>query len=423
MAVSNQQYWSIIKKAFRKNRLALWSLRILYILLFIAVFADFIANEKPIYCVVDQESHYPIFKSYMVNMGLAKPEVKFLNKAWQEINYEKVIYPFIPYSPNSLDTKNAYKGPFDNQNVVSSKFHHKLGTAALGIDVAAGMIHGTRIAMLIGVIAMSIAGFIGILLGSLAGYFGDNKLSVSRIRLALNILAFALAGFYGFVVRYYTLIEAGREGYFGTTFLISLLIIFGIFILANLLVLPLKRFSLFRKKVTIPIDIIVMRLIEIMNSIPFLLLLLAIIAIIQDSSIFYVMIIIGLIAWTGIARFIRAELLRIRQLEYITAAQAMGFGEWRTILRHAIPNAIGPVLITIAFGVAGAIMAEASLSFLGIGVGDEEMSWGKLLSFARLKPTAWWLAILPGMAIFITVTIFNLIGEGLTDALDPKRLA
>ena len=132
------------------------------------------------------------------------------------------------------------------------------------------------------------------------------------------------------------------------------------------------------------------------------------------------MIIIGFIRWTTIARFIRAELLRVRSLEYIEAAHAMGFSNWRIIVRHAIPNSIGPVLITIAFGVASAILIEAFISFLGIGV-NGEVTWGMLLRWARDNTMAWWLAIFPGLAIFITVTIFNLIGDGLTEALDPKR--
>jgi len=161
-----------------------------------------------------------------------------------------------------------------------------------------------------------------------------------------------------------------------------------------------------------------MRIIEVMNSIPILLIILAAIAMLQKPSIFHIMVIIGLLRWTGIARFIRAELLRVRSLNYVEAAQAMGFSELRIILRHAIPNALTPVLISIAFGVASAILLEAFISFL-IPF-DNEITWGSLLREARRAPTAWWLAIFPGLAIFITVTLFNLIGEGLTDALDPK---
>ena len=141
---------------------------------------------------------------------------------------------------------------------------------------------------------------------------------------------------------------------------------------------------------------------------------------IAKPSLLIVMVVIGLTSWTGIARFIRGELLRVRNLEYIEAANALGFPEFRTLFKHAIPNALSPVLIAIAFGIAAAILIESTLSFLGIGVPPEILTWGALLSSARQSPTAWWLAIFPGAAIFLTVTIYNLVGEGLTDALDPR---
>jgi peptide/nickel transport system permease protein len=174
-------------------------------------------------------------------------------------------------------------------------------------------------------------------------------------------------------------------------------------------------------KTAVPVDILVMRLIEIVTSIPVLILILAILAIIKTSSIYYVMAIIGAVSWTSIAKFIRAELLRVRSLEYIEAAQAFGYSEYRIILRHAIPNALAPVLIAVAFGIASAILTESFLSFIGVGVPPEQVTWGSLLKASRdAGIKAWWLAVFPGVAIFVTVTIFNLIGEGLTDALDPR---
>jgi len=166
-------------------------------------------------------------------------------------------------------------------------------------------------------------------------------------------------------------------------------------------------------------DILVMRSIEILRSVPTLLLILSVVAVFKPS-IYLVMIIIGLVGWTGIARFVRGELLRVRSLEYIEAAEALGFSRLRIILRHAIPNSLTPVLIAIAFGVASAILTESSLSFLGIGVPADTITWGKLLSKSRNATEAWWLAIIPGFAIFITVTIFNLLGDGLADAIDPR---
>jgi peptide/nickel transport system permease protein len=132
------------------------------------------------------------------------------------------------------------------------------------------------------------------------------------------------------------------------------------------------------------------------------------------------MIIIGLTSWTGIARFTRAEFLRLRELEFIHAAKVLGFSDWRIIFKHALPNGLAPIFVSIAFGVASAILAESSLSFLGIGVPEDIVTWGSLLSIGKEEFDAWWLVVFPGFAIFITIMIYNLIGEGLRDALDPK---
>ena len=412
-----QDYWSIVKRQFRKNKLALWSLRILFVLLFIAITADFLANEKPLYCKLDGKTHFPVFKQYAVDLGLSTWEAKFFQKGWQEHDYERVVWAPIPYSPNTLDKKNTnYISPLEKQNIPSNRFRHWLGTEQLGRDVASGMIHGTRTAMLVGLVSMSIATIIGIFLGALAGFFGDDRLRVSLIKIILNVLAIFPAIFYGFISRSYHI----QEGPLGVQLLISFSIVVFCFLFANVLSYFLQKLPFFRKQVLLPVDIIIMRTIETVNSIPSLLLILSVIAIIEQPSIFYVMAIIGFIRWTGIARFIRAELLRIRSLEYIEAAEALGFKERRIILRHAIPNALTPVLITIAFGIASAILLEAFLSFLSIGLPPSQITWGKLLNLARSQFTAWWLAIFPGIAIFITVTIFNLLGEGLTDAIDPR---
>jgi peptide/nickel transport system permease protein len=409
-------YWSIVNRQFQKNRFAVWSLRLLYVLLFIAVFADFLANDKPLYCQIDGETHYPLFKSYLVGVGLAQWEPAFAQADWHKLPYEKVRYTLIPYSAKRIDLKNNdYRSPFDKQRVKSKWFTHWLGTDQLGHDVAARMIHGTRTAMLVGVIAMFIASVIGIGLGAIAGFFGDNRLKMSRVRVGLNLVGVLLGSFFAFISRGYML----TEGAFGWEITKSVFLLIAVLIVANLIARPLERIPVLGKPIRVPVDLIVMRLIEIMNAIPTLLLLLAIIATIKKSSIFHVMVIIGLIRWTGIARFIRAELLRIRQMEYIEAARALGLSEWRVMLRHAIPNALTPVLITISFGIAGAILLEAFLSFLSIG-STTDATWGGMLTHARSYPKAWWMALFPGMAIFITVTIFNLLGEGLTDAMDPK---
>ena len=416
-------YWAIVRRQFYKNRLAVWALRVFYVILFVAIMADFIANERPIYCQIDGETYFPVFRQYAVDLGLATWDEKFISKKWLEQDYDYVIFPPITYSSTTRDSKNSkFKSPFDEQNFPegSNGGWHYLGTERIGQDVAAGMVHGTRTAMLVGVVAMSIATLLGLFFGAISGYFGDERLKVSRIRIVLNVLAFILAIFFAFISNGYVIADLIGEGSLFSAIFIILAWFVAMIGLANILTIPFKKIPFLAKKVTVALDIIVMRFIEVVNSIPLLILILAIVAIIEKPSVLFVMVIIGAVSWTGIAKFIRAELLRIRRLEYIEAAQAFGYSDFRIIMRHALPNALAPVFIAVAFGIATAILIEAYLSFIGVGIPDDQVTWGSLLRLSQDKFSAWWLAIFPGFAIFITVTVFNLIGEGLTDALDPR---
>lgn len=166
-------------------------------------------------------------------------------------------------------------------------------------------------------------------------------------------------------------------------------------------------------------DWVVSRLIEVVLCFPFLLLVLAIVALFRPSFL-TIMIALGLTSWTTEARFIRAEFLRIREMEFAEAARASGARDWRIIFRHLLPNALAPVLVSASFGVASAILIESALSFLGMGVPPPTASWGNILySAERSIDYAWWLAVFPGIAIFITVAAFNIIGDRVRDALDP----
>ncbi|MCU0328275.1 MAG: ABC transporter permease [Chitinophagales bacterium] len=418
-----QSYWEIVRAQFKKNKVAVWSLRFLLVIIFIGVFADFIANQKPIICKYQDSIHFPIFRQYMVDLGLMKVPKEFLTINWLEADFDFVIRPLIPYSPQNMDLNNAdFVSPFGEQSVKSFYWRHHLGTDLLGRDVMSGMIHGTRTAMLVGIISMSITTLIGIILGSLAGYYGDRGMQMSRIRFALNILAFLIGMYYAFGVRSYAIAQSMDESLssFLLSILLSILILVLVFVLFNFLASLLKRIPFLGKKMYVPIDILISRMIEVKVSVPTLLLILSIVAVVKSPSIIIVMVIIGFTSWTGIAKYTRSELLKVRSLEYIQAAQSLGYSELRTIFKHALPNSLTSVLISVAFGVAGAIMTESNLSFLGIGVSPEDVTWGSMLTAARGNFSAWWLAIVPGFAIFITITINNLIGEGLNDAMDPR---
>ena len=170
-------------------------------------------------------------------------------------------------------------------------------------------------------------------------------------------------------------------------------------------------------------DIIGMRLVEMVESIPSFFLILTFVAI-YGRHILDIMVIIGVTGWTGYERLLRAEFFRIRNLDYVLAAQGTGMPLWRVLFKHMLPNGVTPVLVSAGFGLAGAVTIEASLSYLGVGVQPPTASWGSMLNSAGNPATVfrWWQALGPGMLIFITVLAFNLFAESLRDAIDPTTM-
>ena len=238
-----------------------------------------------------------------------------------------------PYDPDAIHV---------NEILMPPSRQHILGTDELGRDVLSRMIWGSRISLKVGFVAVGIAILIGVIVGSAAGYYG---------------------------------------GW---------------------------------------IDSILMRFVDIMLCFPAFFLILAVIAILQPS-IYNIMAVIGLTSWMGVARLVRAEFLRIREMDFVKAARSIGASDFRIIFRHILPNALSPVLVAATLGVAGAILTESALSFLGIGVQPPTPSWGNMLTAGKDNmEIAWWLSVFPGMAILITVLGYNLLGEGLRDILDPR---
>lgn len=169
------------------------------------------------------------------------------------------------------------------------------------------------------------------------------------------------------------------------------------------------------------VDALISRLVELGLTFPTFFLILTVMALLERTSLLTIMIVIGSTRWTEVCRLVRAEVLRLRELDFIIAARAMGAGPWRIMLRHLLPNAMGPVVVNATFGVAGAILTEAALTFLGFGAPPPTASWGEVLGQAYEHQHAWWLVLLPGLMVFLTVVAINVIGEGLRDALDPRR--
>lgn len=171
------------------------------------------------------------------------------------------------------------------------------------------------------------------------------------------------------------------------------------------------------------VDSLILRFIEVMLCFPSFILILSVRAFLPPH-ILTIMIVIGITSWEGVARLVRGEFLRLREMDFATAAQATGLSHARVMFRHLMPNALSPVWVSATFGIAGAILVESALSFLGFGVPPPTASWGEILQQSKQylirDDAAWWLVTFPGAAIFITVTAFNLVGEGLRDAMDPR---
>ncbi|MGL4512230.1 MAG: ABC transporter permease [Lacipirellulaceae bacterium] len=168
------------------------------------------------------------------------------------------------------------------------------------------------------------------------------------------------------------------------------------------------------------VDVVLSRLTEVVMCIPALVLILALIAVLERPTIWHLMAVLGVTGWTGIARLTRGEFLRLKQMDFVAAAQSVGVTRSGIMFRHVLRNALAPILVPVTFGVASAILTESALSFLGFGGAPPNPSWGILLSAGRSNMEMWWLIAFPGVAIFLTVLAYNLIGEGLQEATDPR---
>jgi len=278
------------------------------------------------------------------------------------------------------------------------------GTDELGRDVFARMLQGASVSLFVGFVAVGISVLVGILMGGLSGYYGERLVRMHHVLAS----SFVLVGG-GFL--------ASGNLTVGT---ILCFIAIGLTALSRTKTLHQHPRIRFLFAGAFSVDTLIMRFVDIMLCFPSFFLILTVVALLPPS-IWNIMIVIGLTSWEGTARFVRAEFLSLREQDFVTAARALGVNDLRIIFRHMIPNAIAPVLVSATIGIAGAILTEAGLSFLGFGVPPPDATWGNILSDGkRFIFDAPWLTFVPGFAILIVVLSFNLFGEGLRDILNPK---
>lgn len=385
-----------------------FALAVLVISMILAMLSSFVANERPLMAKYNGGWIYPVFHEIGESLGLYKAYPFVARKDWSEISFESAIRAPISFSPQKINRKSQpYLPPMSIDG--STQRTHYLGTDSVGRDVAAILIHGYKYAIWVGLFSLLLAGSLGICMGAAMGYFGDRGLRISFLELALSILMIGLMIFYAIHLSLLTSV-------FGLL----------IFMLAILCILWLLN-KLFRNNYRphamfhFPLDLIMMRVLEVFRAVPNIFILLALMSLIAKPNIWKVIAIIGLLKWPAITRLMRGEVLNIRSEEYIKAAKTYGQSDFQIMLRHAIPNAIGPIIIALAFGVSNAILLEATISFLGIGVNTDQITWGNLLSNARGNFSAWWLAVFPGLTLFTLVLALNYLGDCLNDILNPKR--
>jgi peptide/nickel transport system permease protein len=344
---ASRGFWSEAWLRFRRRKLAMTALCYVGFLALVAIFSPAIAGTKPIVCQYKGNIYFPAMSYFNPRW---ENEIFFRDRFYMRYaeNLKKndpdswAIWPLIYQDPYRRVREGEWPDHPGNVGYAPPNRHNLFGTTHPGIDVFAQMVHGTRIALLVGFVATGIAAVIGITIGALAGFF---------------------------------------RGW---------------------------------------IDIVLSRIIEVVMCIPPLVLILALIAVLERPTIWHLMAVLGVTGWTGIARLTRGEFLKLGQSDYVTAATALGASQGRIMFRHILPNSLAPILVPISFGIAAAILIESGLSFLGFGAPPPNPSWGTLLNAGRNNLQMWWLIFFPGMAIFLTVLAYNLIGEGIQEATDPK---
>lgn len=306
---------------------------VIALLALVALGADFLASDRPIWLKYRGE-HYPF--PNLIDYPELRPLTNDVLRRTMVRGEDWAVLPLVPYGP--LQSKaDGRIAPLE-----APSGDHWLGTDDRGRDVLARLVHGTRVSLSVGIVAVGLYVLIGVLLGALAGFYGG-------------------------------WIDAG-----------------------------------------------VSRAVETLMAFPAFFFVLVIQGLLPGASILQIMVVIGLTRWTDVARLVRGEVLRLRSAEFVLAGRALGLPPRRILFGHILPNAMGPVLVSATFGVAGAILLESALSFLGFGTPPPTPSWGELLTQAFAHEGKWWLTLFPGLAIFVTVTAYNLVGEGLRDAIDPR---
>ena len=360
----------------------------IWILLFLGVFNALICNENPLYIKTHQGMRFPAFNDFFHDITLRK-RIPF------NIPEGQGLYTLIPYSYDSIDPLNmSAKSPFGPQQVKSRRYKHWLGTDILGRDVASGLCRSLYNSTRVAILATLFSLFIGTFLGLLAGVAGNQRLQMSIPRILLFMVFVFLFIFYLFVFLKYSL---------------WLDLFWMLVALGCTLYIALYMQDIGKTKVSVPVNNIISLLIEVRKSVPGLIWVLVLIGIFRNPGLFSTVLIISLVGWTNFARVARAEAMSMVSGNFIAYADAIGVGIFRIMVKHIYPN-IRPIILTMAiFAFTGNILLEATLSFLGMGLPADEVSFGSFFAAAKSNINAWWLIVFPGVVFFLLVFSLRLV--------------
>ena len=327
--------------AFKANRRGYWSLRIFLVIFGASLFAEFLANDKPLVVRHEGRFYLPIFAAHAETEfgGVFETEADYREEFVQELVRGSggwMIWPPVPYAHDTIDYELPGPAPYPPSR------RHWLGTDDIGKDVLAGLIYGIRLSFLFGLVLTALSSIIGVLVGAVQGYLG------------------------------------GKVDLFGQ------------------------------------------RLIEIWAGLPILFVLI-ILASIVESNVFWLLGILVAFSWMALVGLVRAEVLRARNFQYVTAARALGAGDRRILRRHVLPNAMVATATFLPFILTGSITLLTSLDFLGFGLPPDAPSLGRLLAQGRANLHAPWLGVMSFFTLATLLTLVIFIGEALRDAFDPRR--
>ncbi len=460
-----KSHWQLVWQQFKRHRLALLGGGILLLLYTLAAFAGFFSPYDPNFYTLSPVYRYapptPIHFRDPATGRLTRPFVyglkktldlnTFVEKYTEDRTRRYPIRFFVrtpdhPYTIFKVFRSDLRLFGLGEKATAEGARLYLLGSDNFGRDLWSRMVYGAQVSLTIGILAVLVALVLGLLLGGLSGFYQG-----TRIRLSLPLFARA-------TWRYLKAGEARGPGrvlrVFGRGILLVLSLVFWLGLAAGLLygLVVLTGYSgagervieallmvpaalwLLSRGLLVPFtfdpDDLVMRLVEILAAIPGLFLLVTLRSVfpsdIDPLMTFYIVVaILSLIGWGGLARTVRGMVLSLREMDYVTAAKALGVPEFLLILRHILPATASYTIVYASLAIPGFILAESGLSFIGFGITEPYTSWGLLLKaaqdggFASFADRPWVLA--PGFAIFLAVLTWNFVGDGLRDAFDPRR--